>query len=831
MKRIPVVAVMIALLLAGGSWIAANAQSESDDAGKLTVPWSEFKKLVNLEDDDIVLSLETFQKLLAQTGAQATPPHTVKGGRVVLTRADFNKLVDQMKPPVSGATPPFEHLITKAVYSGKMKAGSTEFKAVFDVHVLARNAYVRVPILPASTALADMRVGDAPALVVVEGGYHHVVLPQAGEYVVTATYSVKSSLEKGPHRIDLAIAQTPITLLALEVPLEDIDFEIPQAQQIVTEKRPNATVVSAVIGQGSAISVSWRKEAAVVEKVPTKLYAEVQHLISIQDDALKTHSVVNYTILHSEVDAVRVAIPDGVNVLSVSGEGVGDWQETTEDDQRVLVVPFTYGKKGAASVSITTETAFSESGLASVFSGVRTLDTVRENGFIGIELATSAEVVARESDGLEAIAVQKLPALINNRSARPLIMGFKYLKHPYTLVFDITKHEKIAVPVATIHSASVVTLFTEDGKLVHRLVYQVRNSAKQFLEIQLPAKTDVWSVFVDNQPVESSVSKKGMLLVPLIRSRSVDNRLDTFPVEVIYCTVRERFSPFGTQASLLPSVDLLTSQLIWSVYLPNDYSYVYFKSTLEKEEMIRGVNVSTGKRRQYDEDAMRALRLNSSDQVGQEEMQKAYKGEDFKSSFRNVPMERDQLAGQMNAELEFSGRLEGLADAPPAAVAGGAISTGVLPVQIRVPTSGQVYRFARTIIQPNDPLSFSVVYTRLWVIELLRWVLVALVALIIYLSRNRLTGIGRQLGERVRSATQWVRRHERILGRYAQSAMTPFVLLGLVLVFRNVSLFLTMLFFFLLWVSIAYHAIRLWKRRVQMRSVSKGPAGEPEVTR
>jgi hypothetical protein len=459
------------------------------------------------------------------------------------------------------------------------------------------------------------------------------------------------------------------------------------------------------------------------------------------------------------------------------------------------------------------------------------LDTVRENGFIGVELATSAEVIARESDGLEAIAVQKLPAPINSRSARPLIMGFKYLKHPYTLVFDITKHEKIAVPVATIHSASVVTLFTEDGKLVHRLVYQVRNNAKQFLEIQLPAKTDVWSVFVGNQPVESSVSKKGTLLVPLIRSRSVDNRLDTFPVEVIYCTVRERFSPLGTQASVLPSVDLLTSQLIWSVYLPNDYSYVYFKSTLEKEEMIRGVNVSTGKRRQYDEDAMRALRLNSSDQVGQEEMQKAYKGEDLKSSFRNVPMQADQLASQMNAELEFSGRLEGLADAPSAAVAGGAISTGVMPVQIRIPTSGQVYRFARTIIQPNDPLSFSVVYTRLWVIKLLRWLIVALIALIIYLSRDRLMGIGRWAGGWVRRASTWVRQHERVLGRYAQSAMTPFVLLGLVLVFRNVSLFLTMLCFFLLWVSIAYHGIRLWKRRVQMRSVPKAPAGEPGATR
>jgi len=117
---------------------------------------------------------------------------------------------------------------------------------------------------------------------------------------------------------------------------------------------------------------------------------------------------------------------------------------------------------------VTTETAFSESGLANAFSGIETLDTVRETGFIGIELATSAEVTVTEHDGLEKIAVQKLPHALVNRSARPLIMGFKYLKHPHSLVFEVKKHERIAVPIATINSASVVTLFTEDGKIVHR---------------------------------------------------------------------------------------------------------------------------------------------------------------------------------------------------------------------------------------------------------------------------------------------------------------------------------------------------------------------------
>jgi hypothetical protein len=66
--------------------------------------------------------LETFQKLLAQTGIKTPPEHTVIAGNVVLSREEFNKLVSQMKPPSGDDTDlPFEYLITKAIYSGKWR--------------------------------------------------------------------------------------------------------------------------------------------------------------------------------------------------------------------------------------------------------------------------------------------------------------------------------------------------------------------------------------------------------------------------------------------------------------------------------------------------------------------------------------------------------------------------------------------------------------------------------------------------------------------------------------------------------------------------------------
>ncbi len=750
MKRILTV-ICLAILATGG--LAEKTKADEmvrpgNPGGEATVPWDQLSSLLNLDKDQIVISLETFQKLLAQTGIKPTGTHTIRGGNVVLTRAEFDSLVMQMKPPVEITDGrPVDFLITKALYGGKMKTNSTAFTAEFTVHILKKDAYVTIPILPAAIALEDVTVDGKQALVTSNGGYHNVVLTKDGEHKVVAQFSVKSSLDKGPNKFDLNILSTPIRLLTLEMPLKDIDVEIPQAQQVLTSVRGDITVVSAAISPDGNVSVRWRKKVAPTEKIPAKLYTELYHLLSIEDGNLSITTDINLNILYSEIDGVRVAIPGHLRVLSVTGEGVGEWQEKVLDGVNTILVPFTYDKKGNTTVTIRSELSTTESGMANVFSGMRVLESERETGFMGIVLNTSAEVTVAESNGLEQVAAPKLPAQITNKSSKPITIGFKYLKHPYSLLLDIKKHDKIAVPVAAINSANVVTLFTEDGKIVHRLFYQVVNSAKQFLEVQLPEGADVWSVYVDNQPQESSVSDDGKLLVPLIRSQMSGSSLKAFPVEIVYCMVADKFTWYGSRRSTLPVVDLLISQVMWSVYLPNDYSYHHFSSTLEIEEMIRGLNILSTPKRVFDGDVMNEL----SARVGipaptSDELKKAYVDSDYSSKFRNIPQQEEQISGQVMRELEFSNRLDGY-------VRGGTVSGGsaggILPIQIQVPTTGQVYRFARTIIKPGDPLEVGLVYSRDWIRGVLKWVLIVLAALLVWFNRRQFGKPLRMLREAV----------------------------------------------------------------------------------
>ncbi len=801
------------------------AQSPMDKNGALTIPWDEFKHLLNLDKDEILIPLETFQKLLAQTGVTSAPPYSIQGGNVILSRTEFANLVNQMKPPMPIAgTIPFEYLVTKSMYSGTILEGGSTFKATFVVHVLKKNSYIKVPILPQGMALENVTIDGVQTLVVSDNGYHNVILSGSGEYTVTAAFSIKSSLNSGPSKVDLSILPTPITLLKVEIPLPNLDIEIPEARKIQTSSIGNATTVTAVLPQGYSISIHWRKKTAPSDKIPPKLYAELNHLISIEDDALRVSADINLNILYSEINEVQLLIPANMNVLSVSGEGIGEWQEVQNQGRHILRIPFTYGKKGNVWLRVMLETALTESGLTNEYSGIQVLDAVRETGFIGIELNTSAEVLIAASKGLEPVAVQKLPVQLINQSTKPLMFGFKNLKQPYSLVLDVKKHIKVAVPMATISSGNVVTLFTEDGKIVNRIVYQVRNNAKQFLTIAIPSNADVWSVFVDGKPVESSINSDGKLLVPLIRSRVNGEQLETFPVELIYCLVQDKFSWMSSKKSSLPAVDLLVSQLIWSVYLPNEYSYHHFASTLEMEEMISTLNILSTRDRRYNEEAMKEIsQLQANEPAADfiEKMKKIYEGKELASTFRNIQLKDDELVGQLNAELEFGGRMEQLSlDAAQGAISGGQ-ATGVLPIQIRIPTTGQVYRFAKTIIKPEDPLTVKVTYSRSWVTSAVKWILALVVLAIVFFNRRRFISPLRWIWNRVAKLISLYRSNRKAIDKFARSPMAPIVFLGLAFVSWPFPLIFALVFVFLFWISAGYQIMEFWKRRILVRATVK----------
>jgi hypothetical protein len=368
-----------------------------------------------------------------------------------------------------------------------------------------------------------------------------------------------------------------------------------------------------------------------------------------------------------------------------------------------------------------------------------------------------------------------------------------------------------------VDSASGITLFTEDGKLVHRLTYTVRNTWKQFMEVTLPKDAELWGTYVGGKSVKPTKNEKEKILIPLNRSQSSEGGLAPFDVELIYFQKAEKFGWFGIKKSSFAIPDLMMSRVIWSIYLPFDYSFVHFGGTMEKEKIARGISplLGVGKRMVDYNELNRRYR--SAPGVAVPEL--GAKGEDKKkqarsllesqralqSEFgRNLPVDQEVIADQLSREMSFSAKLEEVA------VSGG-MTTGVMPIRVQVPTIGQVYRFAKQIVS-DEPLVVEVTYIKDTPFTIIKLMILLLVLYALYRRRNWLRKVWDSESDRYRKSVA--------------KFITPLnlvIISALLFLFSSFFLhpFFGKLFFLILLVAVIYFGVHYLRARKEKEKKKK----------
>jgi len=271
----------------------------------------------------------------------------------------------------------------------------------------------------------------------------------------------------------------------------------------------------------------------------------------------------------------------------------------------------------------------------------------------------------------------------------PVLLAYKYIKHPYLAGIEIVKHEGLPVLAATIDQANFTTLFTDDGKMVTRGVYQVRNNLQQFVTLTLPESTEVWSTFVSGRPVKPTTGEKPrQILVQLERSSTGQDNVRPFPVEVVYFTKGQKFEKGGKLDVFLPKSDIPTSELFWSCWLPEEYKYSDFKGNVKEwkpQPPPSPSQISTrGGRKDevayfVDGQSINDALVGGADQAPEELAQK---------SVRLAPNVIPQVQMEREARQMFGkqGRAE-----------------GVFPVKVQIPERGKFYRFTKLLVTDEVP--------------------------------------------------------------------------------------------------------------------------------
>lgn len=319
--------------------------------------------------------------------------------------------------------------------------------------------------------------------------------------------------------------------------------------------------------------------AVAPERKGGKFDAQVDTLVSIGEVTLKGSATIEINVKSGTLMALQLDLPANLNVLSLTGPSLRNFEIKPEGAGQRIDVAFTQEMEGQFRLEVSYERILADNVSEVVVPAVAVNGAEVEHGRIAVEALTAVEVQASSVQQLSSVDVNELPQQLVLKTTNPILLAYKYVHvdPPFQLGLKVTRHKEIDVQSAAIENAHYRTLFTSDGLAVTKVDYTVRNTRKQFLKVALPADSEVWSVFVAGTAEKPALAGDGGdgaeqagpsdVLIKMI------NSTDGFPVEMVYATRLDAVGAFGSIASHLPRPDMVVTHTRWDVFLPAGLRY------------------------------------------------------------------------------------------------------------------------------------------------------------------------------------------------------------------------------------------------------------------
>jgi len=319
------------------------------------------------------------------------------------------------------------------------------------------------------------------------------------------------------------------------------------------------------------------------ERKQGKYDAQVDTLVSLGEVTMRGSAGVQMDIKTGSVVSLQLHLPKDINVLNVTGPSLRNYKIIAEQNTQNISVEFTQEMTGQFRLEINYEKILGATKSELEVPMLEVSGAEVQHGRIAVEALTAVEVQAAEAKQLSLLEINELPQQLVLKTTNPILLAFKYVntESPHLLKLKMTRHQELDVQVAVIEAANYQTLLTNDGLAVTTAKFMVRNSRRQFLRLNLPEGSQVWSVFVDGKaekPANANNNDQSETQDILIKML---NSVSGFPVEVIYATPVKKIEMFGSLTSQLPTPDMVVTRTQWDAYLPVGPDYRSIKTNMD----------------------------------------------------------------------------------------------------------------------------------------------------------------------------------------------------------------------------------------------------------
>jgi hypothetical protein len=479
-------------------------------------------------------------------------------GWVVLGIEEYKALRARAFPALPDpAPPPVDAALTRVDYELRISGETITGQARLSVDVLKQGwASVQVP---AGILVREARVDGRPsALSVTDGNPARVLVSRTGRTIITLDVVVPLVSSAGTESMTLPASGSALSAVTLVVPRTGVDLVVSGgfiAEQSETGNDSRWVVYG---NPGRPLSFSWKRKADDRRSaLALRTRARVTQLVALGEDSTQVTSSIQIDVMQGLARSVVVTLPAGLVVNQVGGATVADWSV----DDCTLTVTLLDPVSTQTSVVVTGEVRTPREGQVTI-PIVRVPSAERETGGVAVDVVGPGEIAGREPRGLQPADAADLGDIIAGHES-PSMVAFQFTplggSAPRSLTVNVIRYTAQAVLVANVEEARYDALLGEDGKLLVRARYAVRNNQRSFLAVSLPPQSILWSAALSGRPIRPGVSAGGGLLLPLRKGRT-NEEAPTFVVELLYLQRAPGWTEKGDARLALPAVDLPVSR-------------------------------------------------------------------------------------------------------------------------------------------------------------------------------------------------------------------------------------------------------------------------------
>jgi len=515
----------------------------------------------------ILLSLIACTFAVAAAVAQERPPQG-PAGTVTLSRSDYDRLLDlsnRFGVPLERA--PLAAALGRADITVRVDGGVARASIALEGEVF-HSGVVKVPLI-AGTTLLDARLANGPLPLVSENNALVGLISGPAAFAATLEWATPLTMTPGRGSFVLPVPAAGSVTATIDIPGERSDVRISPGLLLSRSSAGGRTTIQATLSPGTSTQVYWssRDSVAVSVQRDVRFLSDLKTLITIGEAEVRAVSLIDVTVLQGEAQRFEVRLPQGYEVVSVSGSTL----DTSDHQANVLTLSVIDPAVRRHQFLVTLE----RPGSGGSFKLETTFATLpaaqRESGEVVLAGVGTLEIGAADNPGLKRVDVREVDRSLATAAGQSMLAAYRYQRvsaAPPALALDVTRFSDAPVLAALAERAVVTTLVTTEGRALTEVTLRVRNRAQPYMKVSLPAGASIISSDVAGQPAKPADGADGTR-VPLLRPGF--RPTDAYTVSFVYLHAGSPFLKKGDMRMMLPRMDLPVTLVEWEVFVPEMY--------------------------------------------------------------------------------------------------------------------------------------------------------------------------------------------------------------------------------------------------------------------